>query len=376
MSTSELAQQTSVTPRLGHLRALDGLRALSIAGVVFSHLGVPYLIGGAIGVQIFFVLSGFLITTVLLQEFSDTGRLHLGRFTARRGLRLYPALLLVLLAWAGYLKTHPDLALHAATKAGLLPSLLYYANWSCFFGGYSALGWLGPLWSLAVEEQFYLLWPVTLLVFLTPRLRRYLPAALITTCALVLAFRFHDLWAADRTYRRFGTHEISDQLLIGCLLALLLHRPAGGRERLARLSSRLLPFALLYLVVLVGTLGNRPPLLYHRFIYTIGLTLIGLCAAVVIAHLVLHPQGRLVRLLTAPPLPWLGTLSYGIYLWHEFVRMLTTQTGTGVPLMPRWEQTILVVAGSVALAAASYYGWERPFLRLKGRLGPPPPVQR
>ena len=382
MSSSRVDAQVLVAPQLGHVRALDGLRALAIAGVVASHLHVPHLVGAAIGVEVFFVLSGFLITTVLLQQQRATGRIDLLRFAARRGLRLYPALLLVLVTWAGYLKLHPDVTQRAETISGLLPSVLYYANWTRFFEGYHALGWLAPMWSLSVEEQFYLGWPVVLLLVSRSRFRAHLSALLIATCALVIAFRVHDLWGPDTTYRRFGTHEIADQLLIGCLLAIALNNPALGnpdsaaRDRLARLGNRLLPYALGYLAVIALTLTERTSVGYQRFFYTVGLTITALSAAVVIGHLVLTPQGRLARLLRRAPLPWIGTISYGIYLWHEFVRMLTTEPGTGLPLLPRWEQLILVVAGSVALAAASYYGWERPFLRLKTRLGPPPPVLR
>ena len=356
---------TPGAPRLGRVRSLDGLRAVAITGVVLSHLAVPHLVGAAIGVEIFFVLSGFLITSVLLREYAATARVDLLRFAARRALRLVPALTVVLLAWAVYLGVHHDVPQRAATLAGLLPSLLYYANWTRFFQGYHALGWLAPMWSLSVEEQFYALWPVAFVLVARSRLRARLPVLLGLGCAAVLAFRVHDLWGPDTTYRRFGTHEIGDQLLIGCLLAIALARPdADRRARWAALARRLVPYALVYLGVIALTLTERTSVAYQRFFYTVGLTLTALSAAIVIAHLVLTPDGRLARLLNMQPLPWIGSISYGIYLWHEFVLMLAT---SGRP-HPLWQTSALVLLGSVALAAASFSVWERPFLRLKARL--------
>ena len=352
-------------PRLGRLPALDGLRAVAIAGVVLSHLAVPHLVGAAIGVEIFFVLSGFLITTLLLQEYAATERVDLLRFAARRALRLLPALVLVLLTWAAYLKLNHGVPLREETIGGLLPSLFYYANWARYFEGYHALGWLAPMWSLSVEEQFYLLWPVAFLLAKRSRLRAHLPALLLGTCGLVLAFRVHDLWGPSTTYRRFGTHEIGDQLLIGCLLAIALASPdAARRVRLTRLGGRLVPYALGYLAVVALTLTEKTSLAYQRSFYTVGLTLTAVSAAVVILHLVLTPEGRLSRLLSRSPLPWIGSISYGIYLWHEFVLMLAT---AGAP-RPLWWTSALVLLGSVAVAAASFTLWERRFLALKRRL--------
>lgn len=352
-------------PRPGRLPALDGLRAVAITGVVLSHLAVPHVVGAAIGVEIFFVLSGFLITSVLLQEYAATDRIDLLRFAARRALRLVPALAAVLLAWAAYLKLDHGVPQRAETIAGLLPSLLYYANWTRYVQGYHALGWLAPMWSLSVEEQFYALWPVGFLLVMGSRLRPHLRGLLVATCALVLVFRVHDLWGPATTYRRFGTHEIGDQLLIGCLLALALASPdAALRARLTRWGGRLLPYALGFLALVALTLTERTSVAYQRSFYTVGLTLTAVSAAVVIAHLVLTPTGRLARLLARAPLPWLGSISYGIYLWHEFVLMLATSG----PPQPLWRTTALVLVGSVGVAATSFYGWERPFLRLKVRL--------
>jgi peptidoglycan/LPS O-acetylase OafA/YrhL len=348
--------------------ALDGLRAVAIAGVVASHVAVPHLTGGAIGVEVFFVLSGYLITSLLLREHDSTGSLDLVRFSIRRLLRLAPALVLVLVAWAAYALTHHGFALRSETVQGLVPSLLYYANWTRFSDGYGALGWLAPMWSLAVEEQFYLLWPLSLLLLLRSRLRDRIPGVLLSACAAVIAFRVLDLWNLDRTYRRFGTHEIADQLLLGCLLALLIHRASTFEgERLARVCRLATIPALTYLGVVMVTIDETPPLAYHRFFYTVGLTLVGLCAAVLLGRIVLEPHSRPARVLSTRPLPWLGRISYGIYLWHEFVRMVATNGHS--PSKP--ELLLTVSAGAVALAAGSFYLWERPFLRLQARFPTP-----
>ena len=221
------------------------------------------------------------------------------------------------------------------------------------------------MWSLSVEEQFYALWPVAFLLVTRSRLRAPLPALLLASCGLALAFRVHDLWGPSTTYRRFGTHEIGDQLLIGCLLALALASPdAARRARLTRLGGRLVPYALGYLAVVALTLTEKTSLAYQRSFYTVGLTLTAVSAAVVILHLVLTPDGRLARLLGRAPLPWIGSISYGLYLWHEFVLMLATSG----PPRPLWQTSAFVLLGSVAVASASFTLWERPFLRLKARL--------
>ncbi len=210
--------------RLGHRPALDGLRGIFVLTVVALHAGIPFMQGGGLGVDGFFVLSGFLITCLLLQEWQRHGVISLNGFYVRRALRLLPAFYSVL-AVIGIITMvclTGDLAVD--TQRGLLLSFLYCSNWfTVFFGeNHVGLGLLLHTWSLGIEEQFYLVWPVLLIGLLRLRLREMRLVAVIGTLAVVASLRRVWLVMIGTSFARmsFGTDTRVDALLIGCTWGL------------------------------------------------------------------------------------------------------------------------------------------------------------
>jgi peptidoglycan/LPS O-acetylase OafA/YrhL len=352
---------------LPYHRALDGLRGLAVAAVLAFHGGVAVLSGGFLGVDAFFVLSGFLITGLLLAEHDGTGRVDLRAFWARRARRLLPALLVTLttvLVVSRWLLPSDELA---GLRTDALAAIGYTANWRMMDrgGGYfSQTAPPSPLqhtWSLAIEEQFYLVWPLLLIALLflcrrTGRSRGVLVAAALagaaasTTTGVVLSGG-ND---ADRLY--YGTDTRAAALLIGCAVAaLLVGRPGADRPGADR------PHRLLGALALLGAAGTgwlwthangTSPWLYRG-----SLLIAALSIAAVIAHAVRSPGSPTGRLLAVAPLAWLGKISYGVYLWHWplFQWLDADRTGLrGVPLFA------LRCAVTLAVATVSFFAVERP----------------
>ncbi|HEX8557808.1 MAG TPA: acyltransferase [Pyrinomonadaceae bacterium] len=333
---------------------LDGLRGVAVLLVMAHHAtsGLPH--GGFLGVDVFFTLSGFLITSLLLAEVERTGGVDFRAFYARRALRLFPALLALLVTFViVYLAF--DLWTPRDTFAAALVVLGYASNWA------RALGWgvdLGPLdhtWSLSIEEQFYLLWPA-LFVALHRLLRR--PRLILSALALLVAalcvYRaclFSDD-AVLRLYNGFDTH--ADGLLVGCAVAYL---PSAGLQP-RRVPAGLVAACAAGFALLVLTLKYT-----DAFYYRGGLTLVALGVGLVLVWLASEGGGALRAALRLPPLSWVGRISYGLYLWHYFVFV-------SVPHLEGWRpgsRLALNAVLSFAAAALSFYLVERPFLRLKGR---------
>jgi peptidoglycan/LPS O-acetylase OafA/YrhL len=345
----------------GYQPALDGVRALAVTAVLLFHGGVGFLPGGFLGVDAFFVLSGFLITSLLLAEHRRYGRIRLAAFWGRRARRLLPALLLVLVCVVSagrFLLPPVEVQL---LRGDALAALGYVANWrmlyrgSDYFAQTAAPSPLQHTWSLGIEEQFYLLWPliVVALVVLAKRPRALLAAALLGAAASAISdiiwYRPDDV---NRDY--FGTDTRAQALLIGCALAVVLAQPSGRRWRAPRHS-------VLGLLALAGAAGTAwlwthaegtAAWLYHG-----GLTLGALAVAAVIAHAVRSPASPTARLLGLAPLVRLGRISYGVYLWHwplfQFVGSARTGLTGPVLLAVRVALTLLV-------ATASYHLVERP----------------
>lgn len=334
------------TAPLGHRPELDGLRGLAVLAVVAFHAGAPVGRGGWLGVDVFFVLSGFLITTLLLEERAATGRVALGAFYARRALRLLPAVL-ALLAVLGLLVAAGLVGARFIEAAPWV--LLYIANWQRVVGESTPLV---HLWSLSVEEQFYVLWPLALLALL-----RLLPSprhhALVLGVAVVgIAVARTGLYAteaisAERAY--FGSDLRADALLLGCLLAVA--RCAGWTERVALWIRRALWPALAGLAVVLvlpaSPFGGYGPLLFGP---------VDGAAFVVVAAVVTMPA--VLPWLRWQPLVRLGVLSYAVYLWHLPVMWLLPspigRLAVGVPV-------------SLVAALVSRRLIEEPALRLKQR---------
>ncbi|MDP1818526.1 MAG: acyltransferase [Acidimicrobiales bacterium] len=356
-------------PGFSYVPALDGLRGVAIGLVVFRHLETVeagdvllqegYLPGGFLGVDLFFVLSGFLITTLLLREVSDGGTVHLGAFYARRALRLLPALYLFLAAHLLY-AVLADLSL-AHELRSLASATLYVSNWQTVHNLFTVNEGLGHLWSLAVEEQFYVLWPLALLGLLRlDRSGRLLRGVLV---AAIVAICLHRaiLWegGGDWLFLYIRTDTRLDTLLVGALLAVAWAPTARLPARLA-VPLGWLGAGVLAVIVLVG----RPR---EGFVYLVGFPLFALASAAVVLAIVDTDRG-VARLLAAAPLRAVGRVSYGLYLWHPLAFLIIHRwapDGTPVPVR---------VAVGLALAAAttalSYRLVERPALELKARIRP------
>jgi len=353
-----------------YLPALDGVRALAVLAVMAFHGGVSFLPGGFLGVDAFFVLSGFLITSLLLDERLATGRIALAAFWGRRARRLLPALLLVLVVVAVAGRWLLDPGALQLLRADSLAALFYVANWRMLLrrdGGYfAATATPSPLehtWSLGIEEQFYLLWPVLLLLLLArrPRLR-----ALLALCvagaiasAVVAAALFHPGVDPSRVY--YGTDTRAQALLVGAALAtaLALGRPAAWSPgRLARLSRTA------GLAALAGALGTAWAWTHaagtSRGLYAGGFLAVAAATAAIIAHIVLAPTGLTARVLSRPPLPAIGRISYGLYLWHWPVFQAVTAERSG---WAGWPLLALRVSIAFGLALASYLLVEQPVRR-------------
>ena len=322
------ARAASNPPRM---RGLDGLRALAVGGVVLYHLGAPWLRGGFLGVDLFFVLSGFLITTLLLEEKQRSGRVDRVAFWMRRARRLLPALFLllvvvmayVLIAGRGGNQTVGALDLSQLRGDGIA-TLLYVANWhliltsQSYFAQFSTPSPLIHTWSLAIEEQFYIFWPLIAVALISAGRARWrrtgASVALIgaAASALAMALLFHPGSDPSRVY--YGTDTRAFDLLIGAAVAFLtLHwTPSAAAGRRLRLAG---PAALVVLGVFWVLAGDRLEM-PRSFMYYGGFLFCACLAAAAIASAVFQPDGLLPRLLSVRVLVTIGAVSYGIYLWH------------------------------------------------------------
>jgi peptidoglycan/LPS O-acetylase OafA/YrhL len=350
------------SPRLPYRPGLDGVRALAVAGVVLYHAGVSWVPGGFLGVDVFFVLSGYLITSMLLAERGGTGRVNLGGFWAGRARRLLPALGLVVLVSliAASTIARDDLA---RTRADALASLVFATNWHLiaashsYFNAFGRPSLLQHLWSLAVEWQFYLVWPLLLLGGLKWMGMRWM-FVLTALGAIASATLMWALYDPNRDPSRvyYGTDTRAATLLVGALLAFAwpAMRMRGGVARRAEIVlDGIGTGALVVVIAMFWRVSDYEPWLYRG-----GFLLVAVCAAVLIA-VVAHPASRLGSdILGCRPLRWVGVRSYGIYLWHWPVMELT-RGGIDVS----WHGAPLVlaqVAATVALAALSYRFVEHP----------------
>ncbi|MET3709049.1 peptidoglycan/LPS O-acetylase OafA/YrhL [Arthrobacter sp. UYEF6] len=346
----------------GRQHALDGLRTVAVAGVFLFHTVTGFAPGGSIGVDVFFTLSGFVITLLIMKEYRSTGRLRVGVFYAKRLARLWPALLVLCAVvvivglifpssgWGGQ-----------ATDA--IPAAGYVMNLSNFgaFGSSTGGGALSPTWTLAVEEQFYLIWPVLLLLML--RFWKVRTVAWITA-ALAAAFlveRFLLVSGGASLARIYnGPDTRADELLLGCAVALVLTSISPSSRLHVSLQAgvgRGGPLAGLALVVAVFALKepNKPGAWFDIF-WTVGPTALALLAGLVIGWLVLQPDGLISKVLSHRWLSRPGRdLSYGIYLWHLPVFILL------IPLVPSLAVRVpLTAALTVLMAYGSFRFVERP----------------
>jgi peptidoglycan/LPS O-acetylase OafA/YrhL len=355
-----------VTARGRYMGGLDGLRAIAVLAVIAYHLGLSWAPGGLLGVGVFFVLSGYLITDLLVAGYQNRGRIDLRDFWVRRARRLLPALaamLIVVVAWVTLF--HPGEL--ASLRGDVLAAALYMSNWWYIYHHVSYFAQYGPpsplthLWSLAVEEQFYLVWPLALALGLKyVRNRNWLVTLVLIAAvasAVAMAVMYHPGINPNRVY--YGTDTRAFALLFGAALALLWPSRNMASRPFSRTTVNILDgvgiMGVLAIVLMVWQTNQ-----YQTFLYRGGLVLLSLATLAVVAALV-HPSTQLSKILAFKPLRWIGVRSYGIYLWHYPIIVLTNPTlNTGGINFGR---ASLQVAASIGLAALSWRYLEEPIRR-------------
>ena len=362
---------------LPHYAGLDGLRALAVLAVLLYHGGVSWSGGGFLGVEMFFVLSGFLITSLLVAEFAESGRIALRAFWARRARRLLPALFALVAAIGVYY------ALGGPTKAipGLqgdgIATLLYVSNWHQVAAGtnyFAASGPVSPLqhtWSLAIEEQFYVLWPLIVLGVLALVRRRGaserrslqvvlgLSVAGAVAASVEMALLFASGRGLDRVY--YGTDTRATGLLLGASLAIALalrrRWPATTAPRFPPRWRRHAPAAAGLVALPLLAAGIVLADGDDAWVYPFGMLATDGAMIVLIAAVVLRPRAAVARLLALAPLRGLGQISYGLYLWHFPLFLWLDESSTGVRGTPL---LILRLGVTLAVSAISYVVVEQP----------------
>ncbi len=352
--------------------ALDGVRALAVAAVVLYHVHAGWMRGGWFGVDLFFVLSGFLITSLLLFEHRRWGSIHLIGFWLARARRLLPGLIAMLCAVvvASFFWTVP--ARRQAVALDSLSSLFYIANWRMLLSDdqyFSTLAMPSPVrhtWSLAIEEQYYLLFPLLLIALLAAthrlgrRRRRYAVAAVLLVLAAVSVWRMASLYVphADPSRVYYGTDTRAFELLIGAAAGALLSG-RDFRRSVASVLDRVIGWAavpaLAVLVVACLRLDDTSPLPFRG-----GLAVLALLAVLPIAACASTTPSPVQRLLAWEPLRRLGLISYALYLWHWPVVVYLNADRVALPQVPL---AALQIGVAVALATVTYRYVEQPIRR-------------
>jgi len=353
---------------------LDGLRAIAVLAVIAYHLGFGWASGGMLGVGVFFTLSGYLITDVLLSQWSE-GRLRLGDFWLRRARRLLPALFVMLIVVSIWVAISDRARLHDL-RFEVASAVAYVNNWwqifhhQSYFARFGPPSPLGHLWSLAVEEQFYLIWPFLLLLgvrFIPERARPFnIRPRLATVTFLValasaveMALLYQPSFDASRIYD--GTDTRAFGLLFGAALAMVWPSRNLTRKVAPRAVTILDVLGVIGLVTIAALVWRTTQ--YSAFVYQGGMVLLSL-ATVLVVGVAAHPATRVGRALGRQPLRWIGVRSYGIYLWHQPIIVLTT------PALAHGHDPLRVtaqVAATFVVAALSWRYVEEPVRR--GALG-------
>jgi peptidoglycan/LPS O-acetylase OafA/YrhL len=375
--------------RLGHRPALDGVRGLSILVVMFEH-GFLFLYGrgGFLGVDIFFVLSGLLITALLAQEWQEKNSISFKRFYTRRALRLLPGLFALVIFTTIQVLLFPPEVGRLPVFRHLLGVLFYVENW---VGGYTVIG---HTWSLSIEEQFYIAWPLVLFLLLklglSPRKILLILFAVISLVVVHRARLFYQRYGVISTpydlrfhfdYRLYtGTDTRCDSLLVGCAAGILVSWRMIPNSATLLKSLRVIAF--ISCVVLGLAIIFVP--IYWSYLYYGGFTLIAIAIASILVLLMLSPGALISRVLQWPLLTWFGRLSYSLYLWHVTVYSFYIVHFGPLPIKSYTLRIFIPLAikfaCSVVVACASFYLLEKRFLRMKERFSsvstgePKPPV--
>lgn len=338
--------------------ALDGVRGIAILMVLLAHTHPKFLNSGFIGVDLFFVLSGFLITSILLGEHQARGTISLSRFYIRRALRLFPALFAMVAVITLYTSVFHRGELMMTLENGRA-IIFYYWNW-ILYANYQHNGWtyqwvFGHLWSLSVEEQFYIVWPCILIFALSSR-KIVLPVILaVGICGPAIARLFLDA-PSFNLYFRTDLH--CDGLVWGALGACIV-----SMRWLPKLTqvSRVLPYA--GAVSMAGFIfSSLFDLFWSGFAFFGGWSLIDCLAMIAIASLVLAPLPAFKAAMNFAPLRWTGRISYGLYIWHLPVFFYSRHLPFNEAM-----QSFAALTISYGIAAVSFYGMEKYFLSIKSR---------
>ena len=351
-----------------YMPGLDGLRAIAVLAVIFFHLGFGWAPGGLLGVGIFFTLSGYLITDILLGQYMKRGAIHLGRFWLGRARRLLPALFLMLLVvifWVTIFgPAQPD-----QFRKAVVSAIFYVNNWQqiaanvSYFARFAPEQPLNHLWSLSVEEQFYIIWPFILLIGLKlvrerqgnglrPKLALW-TLGLAILSSIEMAVLYHPSLDPSRVY--YGTDTRAAGLLFGAALAMVW--PSRGlSKRITRQARKNLDLlgcvGLLIIAIMIWRTGE-----FSGFLYRGGFVVLSLATVMVLMPLA-HPACRLGNVVGCKPLRWIGVRSYGIYLWQTPVIVLTSPTQG--PHGHNLVREALQVAAIFAIAALSWKFVEEP----------------
>lgn len=348
-----------------YITGFDGIRTLAVIGVIFYHLLPTKMAGGYLGVPIFFVVSGYLITDLLQQEWQQNGTIKVGQFYLRRMRRLYPAMVVMLIAAAAYITVFQQNLLNNL-RGVVLSSLLYYNNWwqinqgLSYFDNFSGGSPFTHIWSLAVEGQFYLFWPVAYLLmkkFLKQKWILRLLGGLTLVSILLMAFLYAP--GADPTRVYYGTDTRLFSILMGGLLAFVW--PSTHlRENIPRQAKMVLNIA--GAVALLGLMGSLFFLADHyAFVYYGGMVLTSLLAVILVA-VVAHPGASWNKWLTNPIFTWIGKRSYGIYL-YQFPIMIFFEDKLKNLSDHVFLYTLIELVLILGISELSYRLIERPFLR-------------
>ncbi|MBJ7987457.1 acyltransferase family protein [Bacillus cereus] len=311
-----------------YMVGLDSLRGLAILGVILYHINFNWMPGGFLGVTVFFVLSGYLITDILAMEWKRNKRIDLKKFWLSRARRLLPAMfvmLVITLAWITIFHS----SLLEKMRGDSLAALFYVSNWwyiyhkLSYFDSFGQPSPLNHFWSLAVEEQFYVVWPfvISLGFYYIKKQSRMILFICLGAIASALAMAILYEPGSDPSRIYYGTDTRAFSLLIGAALALVW--PSS------RLANKIIPQARLILDVIGGVALSIILIMfwktnqYEPFLYRGGMVLLSIATALLVANLA-HPASRIALFLRFRPLLWMGVRSYGIYLWHYPIITLTT----------------------------------------------------
>ncbi|HVV01420.1 MAG TPA: acyltransferase [Verrucomicrobiae bacterium] len=346
---------------LGYRPALDGIRGLAILAVVAAHAGFTNGSAAFVGVDVFFVLSGFLITTLLVEEWDYLGDIDLRLFYWRRALRILPALILVCCAFTAVAWiTEPRSDALEVTLDGVY-SLCYVANWVRVFGHLQA-SLFAHTWSLGIEEQFYLVWPLALILLLRrTESRKSLAYWLVLVIVLVNVYRIVFFTEEFRISR--GTDTRADALMIGALAGILFSSNLISQACWFRRLSTSAGFVSMSGLLLISVFDwfRRDINIFVRCIYP----LVSLFGAALIMELLNSPDGWMCKVLSRRYLVYLGRISYGLYLWHyPIFRLIEARS------LSRTAELSLELSISLAVTILCYHFVEKPILKYKRRATP------